>query len=539
MISEEKKTIIAEVFNNYVRSSIKKDSGLRLDVDHLVKLFIKVLEQEVDEEKLQGVGPRLSTSISALAEKQDIESLINLFPSINKNEQYARKLLYILKRERYREIVESKKGFSPFITELRENGSQISNRKKSLMLDIRNAEDHNMFNWDIIEFHQNIGRYLLNYLLLTDSQIDALNKMYFPEETFDDESWKISDYIEAIIYKHEQNKSFHYFNFSWMDNDGEDNYDASAVIELLKTQTVKVFGEAGSGKSTIISQIELMLAKKIKKKKSTQIPILIQLKDMLQPENTITGFVAESLDISRENATKMMNDGKICLLLDGFNEILNVEMQKRLSFEIDQLNTKYAQLSILLSDRAMSGTIAVLRGAKNLSLQKLNDELKMKFLQENNVEEDALALIRNTMENNRGLLDDINTPLKLLRYGKLVEDLHAIPEDFTGEYLRYLLSREFNEKKDKTAKILPDILKCVACKMINSDSTSLKELEMKLMVTEAMQKLGYNNVNSITCIDLAIDLGILSKEGNEIQFASESFLNNYFIEGMQEGYDCL
>ncbi|WP_246261461.1 NACHT domain-containing protein [Alteromonas ponticola] len=114
-----------------------------------------------------------------------------------------------------------------------------------------------------------------------------------------------------------------------------------------------VVGTAGSGKSVLLKKIFCNLVEN----KSEFIPILVELRLLIQPDNhlSIFDYIYNSLSALDEGLTKeqlhyALKLGKVALLFDGFDEI-DFEKKEVYEREILEISNKYTNSVIIVSSR--------------------------------------------------------------------------------------------------------------------------------------------------------------------------------------------
>jgi hypothetical protein len=138
-------------------------------------------------------------------------------------------------------------------------------------------------------------------------------------------------------------------NLKWgRDTISEDDF----IGRLAQERRFIITGSAGSGKSMLLRQTYRALASS----KSTVYPIFVELRLLKSREfPSITEFVADKLStrkksISQEHVFLGLDEGALCLVLDGFDEI-DFDVRERYQKEMLALSDKFNKAIIILSSR--------------------------------------------------------------------------------------------------------------------------------------------------------------------------------------------
>ena len=166
------------------------------------------------------------------------------------------------------------------------------------------------------------------------------------------EAFDLKQYLKSVkdAYKAEIDPRFHYVNFHWMSNGDDNGYDADSILELEGPVWMKLLGEAGTGKTTLLKELMYLLTQK---KGAGRVPVFLELKNLTMSNHILLDAAARRLGTTEEFTKMILAGESVWLLLDGFNEILDSAVKKKLAFEIDRLCRTYSGVSILLTDRAV------------------------------------------------------------------------------------------------------------------------------------------------------------------------------------------
>lgn len=356
---------------------------------------------------------------------------------------------------------------------------------------------------------------------------------------------------------------FAYVDVRWLRN----NVPANAyTVKNLATSNddglrlVKFLGEAGSGKTTALRQIEVILARRHKDVPDTPVPIYIELGTLRSGSYILRNKIAEILKLEGDDrlglVKTLLESGMLCLLLDGFNEILDPNIKKYVAHEMDSLAGTGAR--IFMTDRAKARpSDLTLRGATNCYLMPISNDVKKEFFRKSCRDAQILELLLKRLDEDPVYFESINTPIKLKQLVDVTIDAGKLPKDPVRAFIRYLIRRERQEKKDENTEYLEVFLAALALltepqeltddeldEMDEDDlETYLESVEGAGRESELMEipklkavaqmakyqhKYGYTKADTNECLKLAVDMGILTQEENEEEEEVVSFANRQY-----------
>ena len=340
-------------------------------------------------------------------------------------------------------------------------------------------------------------------------------------------------------YREFEKNGFGYVDIHWISSEDKDKIDCS--VEKLATMkdwtVIKILGEAGSGKSTALKRIEYILAGRYQKNSNTVLPIYIELYTLTDGDQILLDKIAGTMNIESTLAEEFLANGEICLLLDGFNEILDTPIKKKVAKELDAFSRNYPQTRIFLTDRAISSaSIPTLNVAKRMHLRPITMEDRKNYFEKNCNDSACLELILKKMNEQPEYFELMNTPLKLKQLSEVAKYRMEIPNDITDEYIKYLMDREENEKKDENIEYLPTFLQALAI----MDEEEIPMLMANAQMAKCKTVLGFSIPDTNQCLKLAIDMGILAcEENNMVRFASTEYRDYFLMEGLGNQLDVL
>lgn len=356
---------------------------------------------------------------------------------------------------------------------------------------------------------------------------EDINKLWTQQDAWN--AFPREKYCKAILQAYDAlcRQGFGYLDVHWY-ADSDPNTTGRTIDSLRrqgKDQLVKLLGEAGTGKSTSLKQMEYLMAKELAGKSRGTIPVLIELGHLSDDDHPVLSRAARQLGIEENRLCVLLGSGNICLLLDGFNEILDLVLKKKIARELELLAARYSGSRIFLTDRALArATIPALTRARRLYLSPLTMEARQEYFRRNCPDPEARELILGKTRQDPAYFESLDTPLKLRQLVDVVSTTHTLPEDLLHSYVQLLMDREQDEKKDPNIEYLNVFLQTLALQF--QDEFSMLEAQKQLAKCKAA--LGYTQPDTLQCLKLAMDMGLLvSEETNVLRFASREY-QEYF-----------
>lgn len=141
-----------------------------------------------------------------------------------------------------------------------------------------------------------------------------------------------------------------------------------------------LIGGPGAGKSTLLLKMAVQLSEKNLDNYAAMIPIYVQCGllssyDRLEDEIHLSGY-------SEEEKKYLWENGKLCLLFDGINEAVNVEMGKLLR-DVVNLSEEYPECRYVINCRAIEFPIWASSYFEPYSILPVKDEqIRTQFCKE-------------------------------------------------------------------------------------------------------------------------------------------------------------
>ena len=322
----------------------------------------------------------------------------------------------------------------------------------------------------------------------------------------------------------------------WVEEDSRDkSYSVVKLLNRKELKCVKLLGEAGTGKSTALRRIEYIMASQYKGKRSTPLPVYIELGGLADGENVILTRIASVMEVEPGIAEDFLKNGELCLLLDGYNEILDLALKRKVAKELDYIGREFLQTRIFLTDRAVSRAgIPTLQPARKLYLYPMTMEDRKKYFEKNCRDDACRQMILDRLEADPGYFEAMNTPLKLKQLLQVALHSRELPVDIVNEYIEYLMEREQDEKKDENIEYLPGFLQALAI----LEQESMTERDALVQMAKCKNAFGFSLPDTRQCLKLSVDMGLLVYEDKEtLRFANREYQEYFFMEGVVNQLD--
>ena len=208
-----------------------------------------------------------------------------------------------------------------------------------------------------------------------------------------------------------------------------DKYSFESPSEIFKReQFIALIGSAGSGKSTLTKYLFLQSIRK-----EYKIPILVELRQLNNSNNTIEEFITEFLlDVKIEQSEKYLEEtiskNMFLFIFDGFDEIYS-ENRNNILYEIERFIDKFPNNKYIITGRPGSGAEHMPRFnlAKVKPLRRIDVIIFIqKFVTNIERRERLLTVIRNEL--NKQYIEYLSNPLLLSMFISTFEKYPSIPD---------------------------------------------------------------------------------------------------------------
>jgi len=173
--------------------------------------------------------------------------------------------------------------------------------------------------------------------------------------------------------------------------------DSHPIWDFLKfksddTLVLGIIGAPGCGKTTLLQHIALIFASKQQRryKMPAHIPLLLFLRQHVQKitaDKTINlaelaqaHFTAKDIDPPADWFAKQLNSGQCLVLLDGLDEVADLEQRKKVSEWVDEQVVKYPHCQFVITSRPQGYLTAPVERANVLEVQPFNTDQVKKFI---------------------------------------------------------------------------------------------------------------------------------------------------------------
>lgn len=545
------------------------------DVEKMVKVLEKAIDLPIDEESLSGIQRKYNYCIGRLFDSSNdltdddrsmvAENFFNIEPLL-------KKMLFLVNREKYEElkrnrslecgplldnlhILESIRTHNGYLNlKTDPNKYSGSNAQEDHILrtyTLRNVTAHEMRNWSRLELYSNIQDVMITALYVCWKNKKVINELYDRNDIND--QINIDGYIDSIIKNYENNLRngfvFVPINWNYMPNilngdysekESEKEIDITQFSSKLSPNShILLLGGSGCGKSTSIDYLEFQSAKLRRSNKETApIPVKILLAETNENWISIEEAICDRLRISYDICERLLSRGAIQLYLDGVNEIVSsIEIKKNVVRQIEKFLSKYKNVFVLITDRE-NVEIEINSNIQKYCLHQMGENDIRKYVDTRSLKEDEKqALVKYALDmSTEGVKF---TPIILNFLTAYLKNNGCFPEDSTELYLSYIkniLKREYNEKKDINAAPgrLDILLEYLSTKM---DDNSLNYISTMRAFTQCVDYLGMANIDTKNCIDLSLQLGILEQEGDILHFSNQEYYLSLLAKAIESGME--
>lgn len=156
--------------------------------------------------------------------------------------------------------------------------------------------------------------------------------------------------------------SIGYVDFHWQTNDicSTEQIAFLESVVLKNENYIKLLGKAGSGKTTALLHIQHLLLEKYKD--MGLILVFYELKDLKTMKDAFLPYlITEKFSVPKKSAQCLLEMEKLIFLLDGYNEILNVEIRRQFAKELEQYTGKHRPVRVIMTGRNEKNEITVLQ----------------------------------------------------------------------------------------------------------------------------------------------------------------------------------
>jgi energy-coupling factor transporter ATP-binding protein EcfA2 len=544
------------MFDQYVREAIElevKDIFKNYNINEMIDLYIKSLVIITPVET--GIKINLIESIEGFYNQDG--NIRKYHTCIINIEPYLKKLLFLVMPNKYNEISRnSKLGLYHtmqtigLLKKLPDNINLVYAKPEKYYgtveeyiihsYQIRNDISHSSTNWSFSEMTYSVKAIIITSLYaawINRDMIDQANMQYL-----DSKIYGFDEYIYNILngYNEEMKKGFKYVPLLWektndIDVSTETNIKIDDLLDYKKNKEnhLMLVGEAGCGKTTSVDYLEYCDAKRYKNGESNFIPLKITLINEDNIYASVEDMICRKLNIPFEYCQKLLIDNRIHLYLDGINEVLiDIDAKKTLAINIEKFLKKYNKLFVVITDRTFTVikiNISTIYHLKKMTIDDIRRYAETKVNDPEIIGKVILTVMKSEFANMRF------TPIFINNLLTMFAQKEDVPEDnseFIDKYINSLFKREYNEKKDYNAApgrldLLLTIFSTIEFSQVGVHYTKVLRSFGEIADTYGL------NINTESCINLAIQIGILKRQGDFIDFALDEYKTYFLLKAIE------
>lgn len=339
-------------------------------------------------------------------------------------------------------------------------------------------------------------------------------------------------YVKDIIRNYEQNnrKAFKYIPLD-ASNDTKNKNNESLLDIVNSINPLKIIGHAGMGKSTTLEYLTYIDAKSYPR----VVPIYIELRNITDTDNGILKEIQNKLSCSIEIAVKLLKNGHIHLYLDGIDEILLNDSERKLIInEINVMIGRYPKTKIVVTDRENT-KITIAEGVSTYIIQALTEEKIKDFIAgncDNKELNDKVYKLLFEKEEGKTLLELVKIPFMLQNLIEIVRIDGKIPTDkaeFAKNFLEAILKRESKEKGTPESMNLDSYLIAIAI----LDQEQYDRHTLIKVISNTTNELHLSDVYSDKILELLLQLHILEECGYlTYRFVNEDYKEYFYYKSL-------
>jgi predicted NACHT family NTPase len=545
----------------------------KFNIQEVIDLFFNVLKFPVNADELTGISIRIPNAL----QKIFIESISRIdknsfFPDVASIEPFLRKILYLIDKESYSEIVEKKEGLNSLINHLGLNSKNINLNWTSLYSNqrinfgeqllkayqLRNIESHNCKEWNNVRLYDELRNVLAIYLYSVHLHFNSLKLIIEPND--------LTEYLlkQLQLFKVWQSRFVHLegkeefsevelyakeiFDQTEEEENDEDFEDIKIAregrIDDLRKKVIEkqmvILGEVGMGKSTTLQYLFFKDAQYALQNKNAQIPIYFELKNLTEKDDLLLKII-EKIGKDKDFALKMIKEGRLNIFLDGLNEI-EKNIKSKIFVQIKNLLSEFSKNFYIITSRPQGynrefDELLQNRKVPVFVLQKMQDNQISEFLDKNG--KNVKAYIQTEINANERLKKIVQTPLMLIMLIAVVQKLGKIPNE-KGKIIRAFIFSLYEREQKQIIDFDKDVFHLLLCYLgyhtrdLTGSNSGLDRDEYILpMLEERRLQLG-TPVNLLDFLRKAADLNVLVKEGNQYSFTHELYQEYYAAEYLHQ-----
>lgn len=372
----------------------------------------------------------------------------------------------------------------------------------------------------LTEFQKNL---LSDYTDLSAKETDLYDENLTP---------MAKEYYEAD-YEEDENDDFDEEDFELAEE--TNRITKPTKVNEIRTQVSKMLvrGDAGMGKTTTLEHLFLADLQNALQNLAI-IPFFFELKDYNGKD--LLAQIAKQNKVDETALRKALQEGKVCLFLDGFDEILSDEKRNNLEIIIkDEILTTPSQ--VLISSRVREYEHDIFK-MRVFDLQALSKEQIREFASKNIAEDKKAIFLQALFEKENSILLSICRNIFILKVYKneIIEAENGeISSKNIGKLLQNLVNRrvdrQIKENKPNANTVKKDLGKYK--KMINFLAYMLIDKELNFEYDLAMELLEnkYEDLRlADDCLNFYKSIGLIKGETEILKFTHKLYWEYFAAE---------
>jgi hypothetical protein len=497
-----------------------------------------------------------------------------------------KKILYYVNSTKYNQLTTQKKGLKDFILALPLIIKDYPNNKPELILyDVVNIQQtdrgmpydlqkayftrnhvHAAKEWEETELTANIKACVVTYLYAFFEYYSQLKPIISPQTP----AYNFTPYLQRTLTEFQKNlltdytdlsaketdlydenltpmaKEYYEADYEEEDNEDFDDEDFELVEETnritkptkvneIRTQVPQMLvrGDAGMGKTTTLEHLFLADLQNALQNLAI-VPFFFELKDYNGKD--LLAQIAKQNKVDETALRKALQEGKVCLFLDGFDEILSDEKRNNLEIIIkDEILTTPSQ--VLISSRVREYEHDIFK-MRVFDLQALNKEQIREFASKDITEDKKAIFLEALFGKENSVLLSICRNIFILKVYKreIIETENGeITSKNIGKLLQNLVNRrvdrQIKENKPNANTVKKDLGKYK--KMIDFLAYTLidKELSFEYDLARDLLETEFGDLRlADDCLNFYKSIGLIKGETEILKFTHKLYWEYFAAE---------
>ena len=309
---------------------------------------------------------------------------------------------------------------------------------------------------------------------------------------------------------------------------------------IAKKDRLLIIGESGSGKSVILRETVLRLLAQNTRDNTAQLPLLIKAHDLARAasadfDTAISEVVQHYYNLPDFDLASAVNSAKITLLIDGLDEIHNVQQRERFRGQIIEFGAQHSDIRVVVTSRRTQD----LTDFTNLPSYDRWEILPFNFTQARDFVEkwfrdhvDSSRRLLTALEDHNLLSRLPNTPLVLTLLAILYDsdDYREIPSNLAELYTMFLdllLGKWSLDRRVETmhsAPIREYLAMEIALEMHTAKRLSITQEDFAAVVRRIETERGIPlDIEALICDFTEQTALLVTNEKSELEFRHLSF----------------